>query len=540
LPPSVKLAAQSLAFSAMLCPASMPLLAASPTGVSTKDEAIAEQFAVAIDSGNAQDPQSPNTLNTRLGFAEFLAKSEGGDCRMRLENAQNQLDMARASQAGVALPFALAREAAIEYQIHVGRANCGNSAVLREQELRAAVESARHAVDLYRDDFDAISMVTMQFNVGVAYHELGQDTPAVTALQAAIKMDREYGFREDAKDNYQILLQWNGQPAGNDEVAALMKDFPQRSATLSFGWFESKADLTLTLEYEQLSAGGMLKMQGMKAAERRVRRSRNDWTVSFEPRGTHYEITNWPNDESLVRGIVASLPRIALQFHNFNVGRTGDFTQSTAADKFGSGMRSDVKAVTEFLTQSNASSPLTDQIREESGKYGNSQYGTSVETLVAETYNIETGTWIGASLEQGVWYEMNVPLSLLLAPGLFVTHQIEFAFTRRVPCMAGSIGEACMEIIVRATPDPEELKIRLVNLSQMMKLSQNAVLGEKVDLQLSSATYMRLVTDPTTLQFFESDMRRYGYWTNTGTKFDYPVMVYERTHAVSGPITRME
>jgi hypothetical protein len=540
LPPSVKLAAQSLAFSAMLCPASMPLLAASPTGVSTKDEAIAEQFAVAIDSGNAQDPQSPNTLNTRLGFAEFLAKSEGGDCRMRLENAQNQLDMARASQAGVALPFALAREAAIEYQIHVGRANCGNSAVLREQELRAAVESARHAVDLYRDDFDAISMVTMQFNVGVAYHELGQDTPAVTALQAAIKMDREYGFREDAKDNYQILLQWNGQPAGNDEVAALMKDFPQRSATLSFGWFESKADLTLTLEYEQLSAGGMLKMQGMKAAERRVRRSRNDWTVSFEPRGTHYEITNWPNDESLVRGIVASLPRIALQFHNFNVGRTGDFTQSTAADKFGSGMRSDVKAVTEFLTQSNASSPLTDQIREESGKYGNSQYGTSVETLVAETYSIETGTWIGASLEQGVWYEMNVPLSLLLAPGLFVTHQIEFAFTRRVPCMAGSIGEACMEIIVRATPDPEELKIRLVNLSQMMKLSQNAVLGEKVDLQLSSATYMRLVTDPTTLQFFESDMRRYGYWTNTGTKFDYPVMVYERTHAVSGPITRME
>ena len=538
MPPAAKLAAQSLAFSAMLWAASIPLLAASPTGVSTKDEAIAKQFAVAIDSGNAQDPQSPNTLNTRLGFAEFLANSEGGDCRMRLENAQNQLDMARASQAGIALPFALARSAAIEYQIHVGRANCGNSAVLREQELRAAVESARRAVDLYRDDFDAISMVTMQFNVGVAYHELGEDTAAVTALQAAIKMDRDYGFREDAKDNYQILLQWNGQPAGTDRVAALMKDFPQRSTTLSFGWFESKADLTLTLEYEQLSEGGMLKMRGIKAAERRVRRSRDGWTVSFEPRGTHYEISNWPNNESLVRGIVASLPRLALQFHDFNAGRTGDFTQSTAADKFGSGMRFDVKAVTEFLAQNNASSSLTDQIREQSGKYGNSQYGASVETLVAETYNIETGTWIGASLEQGVWYEMNVPLSLLLAPGLFVTHQIEFAFTRRVPCMAGSIEEACMEIVVRATPDPEELKVRLVNLSQMMKLSQNALLGEKVDLQLSSATYMRLVTDPTTLQFFESDMRRYGYWTNKGTKFDYPVMVYERTHAVSGPIKR--
>jgi len=475
-----------------------------------------------------------------LGFAEFLANSEGGDFHTRLENAQNQLDIARASQASIALPFALAREAAVDYQIHVGRASCGSSLELRDQELRAAVESARHAVDLYRDEFDAVSMVTMQFNVGMAYHELGDGASAVAALKTAMKMDREYGFGEDASDNYQILLQWNGQPAGTDEVAALMKDFPQRSTSLSFGWFDSKAELTLTLEFEQLSERGMLQLHGMKAAERRVRRRPNGWTASFEPRGTHYEISSWPNDESLVQGIVASLPRLALQFHYFNVGQTGDFAQANAANKFESSVRSDVKAVTEFLAQNNAASALTQQIRKESDKYGNSQYADSVAALVAETYNNETGTWIGASLDQGVWYEMNGPLSLPLAPGLFVTHQIEFAFTRQVPCMADLTDEACVEIVVRATPDPEELRTRLTNLSQMMRLSQNSVLGEKVALQLSSATYMRLVTEPTTLQFFESDMQRYGYWTSTGTEFDYPVMVYERTHAVSGPIARTD
>jgi hypothetical protein len=241
-----------------------------------------------------------------------------------------------------------------------------------------------------------------------------------------------------------------------------------------------------------------------------------------------------------VQGIVGSLTRMALQFHDFDLERSGNFTQSKAAAKFESGMRSDVKAVTEFLAQNNAAPPVTQQIREQSDKYGSSKNGNSVEALVAEAYNIETGAWIGASLDQGVWYEMSVPLSLPLAPGLFVTHQIEFAFTRQVPCMAGSTDAACVEIVVRATPDPEELKGRLLNLSQMMRLSQNTVLGESVALQLSSATYMRLVTDPTTLQFFESDLRRYGYWTNTGTKLDYPVMVYERTHAVSGPITRTD
>jgi len=538
--PRAKLAASILSFAAALWAASMPLCAAGPTGVSTKDEVIAQQFADALDSSNAQDPQSPDTLDLRLGIAEFLAKSEGGDCHMRFDNAKNQLDIARVSHAGIALPFALAREAAVDYQIHVGRASCDGGTVSRDPELRAAVESARLAVSLYRDEFDAVSMATMQFNVGVTYHELGEDAAAVAALQTAIEMDREYGFRDDANDNYRTLLQWNGQPAGPDEVAALMKDFPQRSTSLSFGWFDSKADLTLMLEYEQLSEGGKLSMHGMMAAERRVQPRAKGWTVSFEPRGTHYEISDWSNDESLVQGIVVSLTGMALRFHDFDLTRAGNFAQSNAAHKFESSMRSDVKAVTGFLAQNNASARLTKQIRKESDKYSKSKNEYSVDALVAEAYNIATGTWIGASLDQGVWYEMSVPLSMPLAPRLFLTHQIEFAFTRQVPCIADSTDEACVEIVLRATPDPEALSSALTNLSQMMKLSQNTVLGKNEALQSSSATYMRLVTEPTTLQFVESDVRRYGYWTTTGTKSDRPVMVYERTHAVSGPITRTE
>lgn len=527
--PAAKLAASTLAFAAVLCAARIPLCVAGPTGVSTKDEVIAKQLADATDSSNAQDPQSPDTLDARLVFADFLAKSEGGDCHMRLENAQNQLDTARAGQDGIALPFALAREAAVDYQIHVGRASCDSSAVSRDQELRAAVESARHAVELYRDEFDAVSMVTMQFNVGETYHELGEDTAAVAALQTAIKMDREYGFRDDATDNYQMLLQWNRQPAGPSEVAALMKDFPQRSTRLSFGWFDSKADLTLTLDYEQLSAGGMLSMHGTMAAQRLVRPRRDGWTVSFEPRGVRYEIDKWPNDVSLVQGIVVSLTRMPLQFHDFNLGPGGRFAQATAAHKFYSNMRSGAKAVTEFLAENNASARLTRQIRDESENYSN-----AIDALVAEEYGIETGAWIGASLDQGVWYDMQAPLSLPLQPGLFVTHQIEFAFTRQVPCTADSSDEACVEIVLRATPDPEDLKRLLTSVSETMSLSH------KVALQLSSATYMRLVTRPGTLQLYESDIRRLSYWTIKATRYFQPMMESERTHAISGPIARTE
>jgi hypothetical protein len=313
-----------------------------------------------------------------LGFAQFLAKSEGGDCRTRLENAQNQLDIAQASQANIALPFARAREAAVDYQIHFERASCAGSEVSRDHELRAAVDSARYAVDLYRDDFDAVSMATMQFNVGLTYHELGDGAAAVAALQTAIKMDREYGFGEDADDNYRMLLQWTGQPVDTDRVAALMKDFPQRSTTLSFGWFDSKADLTLTREYEQLSEGGVLEIRSAKGAERRVRRQRDGWIVTFEPHGTRYEIGAWPNDESLVEGLVASLALMPLPLHDFELARTGDFVQSNGARRFDSSVHSDVTAVTEFLAQRNVPSRLTNQIRRESDKYGN-----AIESLVA-------------------------------------------------------------------------------------------------------------------------------------------------------------
>jgi hypothetical protein len=224
----------------------------------------------------------------------------------------------------------------------------------------------------------------------------------------------------------------------------------------------------------------------------------------------------------LAQGILVPLIRTSIQFHDFDLARAGSFARSNAAPKFESDLRSDVKAVTEFLAQDHAPSRLTRQIRDESDKYG-----YPIEGLVEEAYDLETGTWIGASLDQGVWYDMSVPLSLPAAPRLFVTHHIEFAFTRQVPCTAGTNDEACVEIVLRARPDPKELKKLLMNVSHTMGLSHTEA------LHLSSATYMRLVTEPQTLQFHESDLRRYAYWATQGPKFDHPVLAYERTHAVS-------
>src|ERR1700744_28342 len=85
--------------------ASSPVPAADPSELAAADEPASSEFIAAIAKSNALDPQSPETINTRLGYADFLAKAADGNCRTRLDHAQEQLELARNSPViGIALP----------------------------------------------------------------------------------------------------------------------------------------------------------------------------------------------------------------------------------------------------------------------------------------------------------------------------------------------------------------------------------------------------------------------------------------------------
>jgi tetratricopeptide (TPR) repeat protein len=517
---------------AILGTAPLPLYAADPSGVAPADEPTAKQFAAAIDKSNAQDPQSPETLSTRLGFADFLAKAEGGDCEIRLDRAQEQLELARASPViGIALPLGLAHAADIEYQVHFARASCSSGASAREQELRAAIACAQRGVDLYRDAFDAVSMVTMQFNAGVAYHSLGDAAAAIATLQTAIDMDREYGFEEDAADNYKLLLQWENREAGPEQVEALMQDFPQRSTTLSFGWVPGDSNVGLDIDYVQLANEKVLHYHAARAAQRQVRKGLASWVVSYQTGEPHYDFGGVPNADPSVQGFGLSLTGMLLHFHDFSVARNGDFNSGGGTFRFASRMRADADALARNLASHGDAKRLTRGI---SKTVTVLLYPETTEGLVAEDYNLETGTWIGSTLEQGVWYEMTVPLSLTLAPQVFLAHKIEFAFTRQVPCTADSVDPTCVEIVLRATPDPAVLGRMLDNLARLSSLPHGQM------PQLWSVNHMRLVIDPATLQPYTCEMRRHAYWSTGATGPDHSLIASEKTVTVSGPHQKKE
>ena len=510
--------------------ATLPLYAADSADALNKDASDAKEFATAIERFNASDPQSPDTLNARLAYAAFLAQGEAGDCRTRLDGAQSQLDLVKANSAlDAVLPSGQARATNVDYQIHSARAACGTAEV-RDSELRAARESARRAVELYRDAYDAVSMVTMQFNAAVAYHDLGDSAAAVSALQEAITMDREYGYADDAEDNYALLLQWKDEDASPDQVAARMIDFPERSATLAFGWFPSVTEVNVESDYTQVADGEVLSVHSTRSAQRRVRKSLTSWRVSFQAAPAHFDLANPPSKDPALQGLATSLAGMLLQFHDFELARNGDFDSAKGGFKFGSRVRADVNELTRDYLASRGTPPTAQFIRSLSKALSAQLSPDVIESLVAENFNFDTGTWIGATLEQGVWYNMMASLSLPLEPQVFVWHEIEFAYTRPVPCLRDAKETACIEIVLHATPDPAILGEMLKVLARSSRLP-----GGQLP-QLQAITHMRLIVDPITSVAYRRDVLRYSYWSDGAAAPNHALTESEKTSIVSSSL----
>lgn len=516
--------------------ATAPLLAAEPDAPGD-DGPSAEQFAAALDRFNALDPQSPDALNTRLAYARFLTSLEVGDCRAHLDEAQGQLDVATADRAfAVVIPSGPALVADIEYQLHLARAECGASATVRDQELHAALESAQRAVELYRDAFDAVSMVTMQFNVGIAYHKLGDTSAAAAALRTTLDLDREYGFADDAEDNYKLLLQWSNEDAGSEQVAARMRDFPQRTATLAFGWFESDARVNLQSDVSELAGTESVHIRGSRSAQRQVRRRLGSWRVTYQLDQPRFETGELPTDELLALHFRTSVARMLMHFHDFSLSQSGDFRDSKSDVKFEWRAHKDIKALADDLHSRGLDSKIAHSSRLARLFVAAAEAAFSPETIgtqIAEEYNLAAGTWIGATLEQGVWYDMAASLSLPIAGNSFIAHKIQFTYSRPVPCTPDSSDAACIEIVLRAAPDPQILRASLDNLAGRANLRAG-------QLQLWSVTSMRLVTDPKTLQPYSREMQRHAYWSSGEPGPDHSLFESEKTVLSTGPITRVQ
>ena len=489
--------------------------------------AKASDFESTIARLEALDPGSPETLNARLEYADFLSSAEGPDCGKRLDAAQAQLDSLGNTPAFlILLPLAHAKLHGGAYKIRAARAECDPSR--RGPELQSALEEARDAAILYQDGLDYQSAVIMRFNVAATLHALGEDAQATEALEATIAMDRDYGFRDDAEDNVRLLQHWRGEDESDARIAELMKDFPAREQDFKFKWWFGDADVAIDASESSLAAGRLVQSHGTIALKRHVRLSGGVWDVSYEAGIPIVDLGIWPPDNEILQRFTAYLLTSALlRTPKFDVDRNGDFEVVRDARDFGQALGAAISARLGEAppAEGTASGPL--QALAQNLKLVFS--AQNVQVKAAETYNLETATWAGAKLEQGVWYQMSASMFL---PGLgmgqfMIDHDIEFSFTRMVACAPDDKETACAEIVVHITPDPKDLKLATTQVSHGFHLTDAQA------LHYWSTTDIRLVMRPETLVPYVSDWRRSWYVAIPGSGKDNRIVSSERVVTVS-------
>jgi len=498
------------------------------------DLPLPPEFNALIQRLDAQDPKAPQALEMHLRYASFLATSEAGDCAPRLQAAQAQLDSVRANPAlAVVLLAGSAREADVSYLIHLARSSCG-PAPEREQELRAALAAAQRSGELYRDVFDYVSMATMQFNAALAYESLGEVTQALAALNGVLATDREYGFRDDAAENTQLLLRWRHLDSSPEQVEAQMRDFPARSTSLRFAWPAGESELKLDSDYVRLIGERAVRAHGERSVVRRVQKRAFHWVVSYRSNSSRYSLDELPPLPGVEAGFMRSLAGMLLQFHDIDLidhGREDgapDFRETLNRVSFVKRVHREGDSLLQALHSSGTHAAALALSLDAALK--SALPGALFEAQAALDFNLEAGAWPGATLEQGIWYEMEMPLPLPYAPLLLVNHKIEFAFTRQVPCTGDAPATSCVEIVMRAVPDEADMQ------KMLTETQRSAHLARAQELKSAATTTIRLVTDPDTLIPYLRDIRRQGYISADGTAND-SLLAAEKIVIVGGRTT---
>ena len=447
------------------------------------------------------DPGSPFALDAQLEYANQLINTHDAACEMRLSRAQTELNVAAADPSfDVVLPLGAARLADLQYRLHAARASCQALAPQREAELQRALTAAQQAVEAYREALQYPSMVIAQFNVAVTQRLLGDNGASVASLEAAIALDKEFGLHQDATDNTRLLALWRGD-SGTTNVGSASADFPTRSVTLK-SWQPGDAEVSVQVDETSVVDARSTHDEAHGTFDQRVRHDSSSWVVSYQPGTIGYGPAHWSEETPDVRELAMAFER-GLGIPAVQVGLKGDFQRVPEVQAFSKEQLAAVRAL------------MLDHMDPEHGlqRVGWAdrqmmQVGflpATIQIGAAENYNLQVGMWSGATLEQGVWYKLAAPLTFTGARQLMAPNDIEFAYTRDVPCTGAATQHACVEIVVHASPQAEAV----TQILDRLVSGTEAPLSSYVHYW--SATYARIVMDPATLGTRVYDVRRYWH-----------------------------
>ncbi len=461
-------------------------------------------------SGMARvDQKHPDFLHANLDYAQMLARAADENCLERLPKAETLLETVRNSQvAELVLGTSSARIPFTGYLIEMARFRCEVDTARRKTALLEAQRRARAAVEGYRAGFHYDAMAVMQYNVAQATRELGDEAQAIRELEMALEMDRTFGLHDDAADNFRILREWRGQTRSDAEVAEFQKGLIPASTALKFAWKPFTATASTTFDLGGFE-GGLARHTILKLPITETLRADGDgFRLDTQPGKPVVQVEAADSVDGKVElSMLTMLARI--------LGSQAPAQLDKAGNLKGVGDAAPVAKALERAIDSSVVGVLPASDDRMAGVKASVDAVlkpmATVEVLNARTrenYILDTGIWIGSTLEHGAWMEMKQVLSMNGTPNGFVEQRVRVVLARWLPCAKGRPPRSCVELVFDARPLPEAIEA-------IAKKMGDEGQGR---LDYASETRRRLVVDPATLLVYETQTLRMGYVALTKNK----------------------
>jgi tetratricopeptide (TPR) repeat protein len=464
----------------LTCSATLAAQESAPPTFEQQSKTLEEEIARA----GRVDQKHPDFLAAQLDYAQLLARNTAEEnCATRLPEAESHLKIARDSVVTpLVLTGARGRIPVVGYYVEMARSRCATDAAQKTAALNAALKLARDAVAGYRGVFMYEPMTIMQFNVAQTHLDLGDKTQALKELQAAIELDRMYGLKADAAENFRTLNLWQDKQVTDEEVTAFTAAFQPASVQLKFGWKPTKVESNAT----------SLPMTGTIKAEKDL--------FVYEVKVGEPKLDSSALGSEVEKKLVGLMARVLAKLPAAEIGPTGDFKGARDIEAFAKGMNAEIdKAVTEAVPANDPRLPGIKAAMDQELR----PYAAADNLLgkIQQGYSLETGIWTDATLEQNAWVSLPLTLSMNGTPQGFIEHTVEAVFSRRVPCAPGLPAGGCVELLLDAVPTAKAIDDVAAKLDA----------ANQGKLDYAAATRMRLVVDPVTLVPYENETLRYTY-----------------------------
>jgi hypothetical protein len=445
------------------------------------------------------DQKHPEYITAQLDLAQVLARNTSpDDCATRLPAADEHFKIASGSVVTpLVLKAARGRVPVVGYYLEMARSRCSADAA-KTAAMTAALKYARDAVTGYRALFMYEPMAIMQFNVAQTLHDLGDEAGATKELQAAIELDRTFGFKADAEENFRTLNEWQKKEITDADVSAFSAAFAPRSVTLKFGWVPAKVEAMTSFDNAAFEGGAIRHTKFSLPVTGTIKADKDDLVYDVKIGEPKLDASNLGSD--VEKKLVRLMARILGKLPSAVVSKTGEFKEVKDLDAFAKTMNDEIdKALKEAVPEKDARYPAVKAAIDQELR----PYATPENLLgkMQQGYSLETGIWSDATMEQGGWVTLPLTLSMNGTPQGFIEHTVEAAFTRRVPCGAGLPPEGCVELVLEAVPTQKAVA----------DVTQKLLDANQGKLDYAAATRLRLVVDPATLVPYENETLRYTY-----------------------------